>query len=134
MPRFLATRGQYSRKTGQFSRSCSVQLPAAREWAKIAIIPCKGRAPMTWRWTVSIAALAGVALASLVLASSDPKASEQAAIKLAGAGTEAGQAAGKDESEGPSPQDDTSAMPAEPAADKQAAPAEAAKDGKEQEK
>jgi hypothetical protein len=92
---------------------------------------------MTWRWTVSIAALAGVALASLVLASSDPKVSEQAAIKLAGAGTEAGQAAGKDESEGASPQDDTSAMPTEPAADKQAALADetaAAKDGKEQEK
>src|SRR4029079_2217223 len=114
---------------------------AAREWAKIASIPCKGRAPMTWSWTVSIAALAGVALASLVLASSGPKADEQAAIKLPGAGAEDGQAANTNESKDASPQDDSGATQAEPAAgagdEKAAAPADAtagATDGKEQEK
>ena len=96
---------------------------------------------MTWRWTVSIAALAGVALASLVLASSGPKAEEQAAIKLAGAGAEDGQAANTNESKDASPQDDSGATQAEPAAgagdEKAAAPADAtagATDGKEQEK
>jgi len=96
---------------------------------------------MTWRWTVSIAALAGVALASLVLASSGPKADEQAAIKLAGAGAEGGQAANTNESKDASPQDDSDATQAGPAAgagdEKAAAPADAtagATDGKEQEK
>ena len=96
---------------------------------------------MTWRWTVSIAALAGVALASLVLASSGPKADEQAAIKLPGAGAEDGQAANTNESKDASPQDDSGATQAEPAAgagdEKAAAPADAtagATDGKEQEK
>jgi len=96
---------------------------------------------MTWRWTVSIAALAGVALASLVLASSGPKADEQAAINLPGAGAEDGQAANTNESKDASPQDDSGATQAEPAAgagdEKAAAPADAtagATDGKEQEK
>ena len=71
---------------------------------------------MTLRWTVSIAALAGVALASLLLASSGPKADEQAALRLAGAESEGAPAASKDESEDASPQGDTGAKPAEPPA------------------
>ncbi len=80
---------------------------------------------MSLRWTVSIAALAGVALASLLLASSGPKADEQAAIRLAGAESEGAPAAGKEESEDVSPQDDKGAKPAEPpagASAEQAAP------------
>jgi hypothetical protein len=88
---------------------------------------------MTLRWTVSIAALTGLALACLVLGSSSPKAGEQTAVKLA-AETEAGPAAGKEESEGASPQDDTDTTPAQPATgagDEHAAPADESAGAKE---
>jgi Domain of unknown function (DUF4384) len=92
---------------------------------------------MTLRWTVSIAALAGLALACLVLGSSGPKAGEPAAIRLAGAAeSEGGAGAAKDtdESEGASPQDDSGGKPAEPATDAtgdQAAPGEETAGSKE---
>ena len=98
---------------------------------------------MTLRWTVSIAALASLAFACLVLGSGGPRAGEPAAVRLAGAaqGDEGGVAAAKDtdESEGASPQDDSGAKPAEPATDAtgdQAAPADegaGAEAGKEKE-